>query len=314
MKVSIICNVYNHEKYLRKCLDGFVKQECDFEYEVLIHDDASTDNSACIIKEYEQKYPNIIKPIYQRENQYSKGVKISSTYQYPRAKGEYLAWCEGDDCWIDFLKLKKQVEFLDNNKEYSICAHRVCFNNLYTKCKVNIPSICEDKDYSVDQVIRSGAFVQLSSIMIRKSIHLGMPKCFTAKEFGDIQLYIYGAICGKFRVLKDVMSQYNHGTKNSWTERVAKNKENCIRHNERKIEMLQRVNEYYNFKYDDAFQHAISSSLFNIAYLKNDRREYKKAEYKMFLKARKRMDFVNGIPPFIQRLLRKLKYAIKRQK
>ena len=78
--------------------------------------------------------------------------------------------------------------------------------------------------------------------------------------------------------------------------------------------MLQRVNEYYNFKYDDAFQHAISSSLFNIAYLKNDRREYKKAEYKMFLKARKRMDFVNGIPPFIQRLLRKLKYAIKRQK
>ena len=312
MKVSVICNVYNHEKYLRKCLDGFVMQECNFDFEVLIHDDASTDDSQSIIREYEQKYPDIIKPIYQTENQYSKGVKIAKIYQHPRAKGEYLAWCEGDDCWIDPFKLQKQVEFLDNNTEYSICAHRVCFNNLYTKCKVDIPSINNDRDYTVEEVIRSGAFVQLSSVMIRKNIYLDMPTCFAAKGFGDIQLYIYGAICGKFRVLKDVMSQYNHGTKDSWTERVAKNKENCIRHNEIKIEMLERVNEYYDFKYDNAFQHAISSSLFNIAYLKNDKNEYKKAKYRTFLKARRRMIIINAIPPKIQQLLRKLKRILKR--
>ena len=86
IKVSVFCLVYNHENYLRQCLDGFVNQRCNFKYEVLIHDDASTDNSANIIREYEKKYPDIIKPIYQTENQYSKGVKISKIYQYPRKK------------------------------------------------------------------------------------------------------------------------------------------------------------------------------------------------------------------------------------
>lgn len=86
--VSVLCLVYNHEKYLRKCLDGFVNQKTNFKFEVIINDDASTDKSADIIREYEEKYPDIIKPIYQTENQYSKGVKLSAVYQYPRVKGK----------------------------------------------------------------------------------------------------------------------------------------------------------------------------------------------------------------------------------
>lgn len=95
--VSICTLVYNHEPYLRECFEGFVMQKTNFAFEVLVHDDASTDNSAAIIREYTAKYPNIFKPIYQTENQYSKGVKVSATYQYPRAKGKYIAICEGDD-------------------------------------------------------------------------------------------------------------------------------------------------------------------------------------------------------------------------
>lgn len=118
--ISVCCLAYNHEKYIRECLEGFINQKTDFTFEVLIHDDASTDKTAEIIREFEVKYPKIIKPIYQSENQYSKGIAVSSKYNLSRAKGKYIAMCEGDDYWTDPLKLQKQVDFLENNKEYGM--------------------------------------------------------------------------------------------------------------------------------------------------------------------------------------------------
>ena len=119
--VSICCATYNHAPCIRQCLEGFVMQRTNFKFEVLIHDDASTDGTADIIREYEAKYPSIIKPIYQTENQYSKGMSISATFNWPRAKGKYIAQCEGDDYWIDPLKLQKQVDLLESNINCSLC-------------------------------------------------------------------------------------------------------------------------------------------------------------------------------------------------
>lgn len=119
--VSVICEVYNHEPYLRECLEGFVMQQTNFLYEILIHDDASTDGSVAIIREYEQKYPNLFKPIYQKENQYSKGVSIWRDIQIPRAQGKYVAICEGDDYWTDPLKLQKQVDILEADETLMAC-------------------------------------------------------------------------------------------------------------------------------------------------------------------------------------------------
>ena len=124
--VSINTLTYNHEKYIAQCIEGVLSQKTNFAFELLIHDDASTDKTADIIREYEKKYPLIVKPIYQTENQWSKGIKNSVTYQYPRAKGKYIALCEGDDYWIDENKLQMQVDFLENNPEYGMC---------YTKAK-----------------------------------------------------------------------------------------------------------------------------------------------------------------------------------
>ena len=123
--VSIFCITYNHSSYIRQCLDGFLIQKTNFPFEVLIHDDASTDDTAGIIKEYEAKYPDIIKPIYQVENQYSKGLDINIVYNLPRARGKYIAMCEGDDYWTDPLKLQKQVDFLESHTDYSMCFHSV---------------------------------------------------------------------------------------------------------------------------------------------------------------------------------------------
>lgn len=120
--VSICCVTYNHDNYISDALDGFLMQKTNFSFEILIHDDASTDNTANIIREYEKKYPDIFKPIYQTENQKSKlGGGMNPTFNFPRAKGKYIAVCDGDDFWTDPLKLQKQVDYMENNAEFSMC-------------------------------------------------------------------------------------------------------------------------------------------------------------------------------------------------
>ncbi|WP_281512999.1 glycosyltransferase [Bacteroides acidifaciens] len=119
--VTICCLTYNHEKFVRQCLDGFITQITNFHFEILVHDDASTDKTQDIIREYATNYPEIIKPILQKENQYSKGNKaILATFCYPQAKGEYIAICEGDDYWTDPYKLQKQVDFLQSHPQYAM--------------------------------------------------------------------------------------------------------------------------------------------------------------------------------------------------
>lgn len=121
--VSIACITYNHAPYIRQCLEGFMIQDCDFDFEVLIYDDASTDGTQVIIKEFQEKYPHIFKPVFQTENQFSQGVRgIAARFVYPRAQGKYIALCEGDDYWTDPLKLQKQVDFMEANPEYSFTA------------------------------------------------------------------------------------------------------------------------------------------------------------------------------------------------
>lgn len=118
--VSIICTTFNQKKFIKDTLEGFLIQKTSFPVEIIVHDDASTDGTTEIIKEYESRHPQIIKAIYQTENQYSKRINIAKEFVYPRLKGKYIATCEGDDYWIDPLKLQKQVDFLEENEDYGL--------------------------------------------------------------------------------------------------------------------------------------------------------------------------------------------------
>ena len=124
--VSICCLAYNHAPFIRKCLDGFLMQKTSFSIEILVHDDASTDGTDSIIREYAEKFPELIFPLYETENQFSKGKSavMDIEYNYSRARGKYIAYCEGDDYWTDPLKLQKQVDFMESHPEYSVCFHR----------------------------------------------------------------------------------------------------------------------------------------------------------------------------------------------
>ncbi len=119
--ISIKCITYNHEPYIHQALDGFLSQVTDFPFEIVVHDDASTDQTAEIVRTYEQKYPLLIKAIYETENQYSKHDGTIRRLMQEKMQGKYIAVCEGDDYWIDACKLQKQVDFLEKNPEYVMC-------------------------------------------------------------------------------------------------------------------------------------------------------------------------------------------------
>lgn len=172
--VSISCITYNHVQYIRQCLDGFLMQQTNFAFEVLIHDDCSTDGTTEIIKEYELMYPDIIKPIYEKENQYQQGKPSGSVvWNFPRAQGKYIAMCEGDDYWIDPLKLQKQVDFLDANLEYGMCYTN--FNIYYQDTKHIVHDVFTThsqkfpiKYDSVEEFVLKGGYVCPPSWVFRK--------------------------------------------------------------------------------------------------------------------------------------------------
>lgn len=123
--VSICSIAFNHAGYIRQSLDNLVGQKTDFPYEIVIHDDASTDGTADIIREYISRYPDLFVPILQTENQYSKGLGILCTYSLPNSHGKYVAFCEGDDYWCDSEKLQRQVDYLEAHPEVGMVYGRV---------------------------------------------------------------------------------------------------------------------------------------------------------------------------------------------
>ena len=173
--VSIKCTFYNHEPYLRQCLDGFVMQKTNFRFEAIVHDDASTDGSAAIIREYAEKYPDIIKPIYETENQYSKHDGSLRRVMNAACHGKYIAICEGDDYWTDPLKLQKQVDVLESDPNVSMVY--TAFKTVDTNGNFMLRPIYERYkkiSFSGDvlcQLINSGNFIMTLTTCIRRDVY-----------------------------------------------------------------------------------------------------------------------------------------------
>ncbi len=119
--VSICCVTYNHEATIAQALDSFLMQALDMEIEILVHDDHSTDGTPAILRRYAAQWPGVVKPLFEEENQYQKGVAMDATFNFPRAAGRYLALCEGDDYWCDPHKLRLQVEAMDARPHCTFC-------------------------------------------------------------------------------------------------------------------------------------------------------------------------------------------------
>ena len=246
--LSIVCITYNHEKFIRQTLDGFVNQKTNFKFEVIIHDDASTDKTAEIIKEYQEKYPDIIKPIFQVENKFSQGIPLLKRFVYPCIKSKYVAMCEGDDYWTDEYKLQKQVDFLEANPDYSICFHPVKFIYEDKPNKTNIHPSKKflSQDLTFEKLLKTN-FIQTNSVVYRwrfinESFEDIIPDAILPSDW---HLHLAHAENGKIGVINDVMSVYRRHSGGVWTDTDATNKNLHRRHGMKEIKFYHSVYETF---------------------------------------------------------------------
>lgn len=215
--VSVICLAYNHGEYIADALEGFTNQKTSFNFEVLIHDDASPDNTADIIRCYWERYPEIIKPIFQKENQHSKGVPIGAKYLFPHAKGKYIALCEGDDYWIDMYKLQKQVDFLENHPQYIGITHNTRYINAPGN-DINIKAVLygeeADSVFTLEKFVSGkGVAGHTSSYMYRNIYTKELIKKILNGNFPRLNhtgLTCYLALLGDIFYSKEVMSCHRY--------------------------------------------------------------------------------------------------------
>lgn len=216
VKVSVIVTTYNHGKYLNQCLDGILSQKTSYTYEIIVHDDASNDNTPQIISEYYHKYPGIIRAILQHENIYSQGKSVFDEY-YRFVRGEYIATCEGDDFWIDDYKLEKQISFLENNLEYIAVYHRALvvdhsgksmrklYPGLYSKPNFSIKEL---RNYNLPGQTATRVYRNFWS-KIKPDIYKDYQQC---KGVGDRKLALILTLQGKVYYSDDIMSAYRYVT------------------------------------------------------------------------------------------------------
>lgn len=280
--VSVLCLAYNHEKYIRQALNSMVSQKVDFKFEVIVHDDASTDGTTEIIREFEKKYPDIIKPIYQKENQYSKSVSIFSEYLIPKATGKYFALCECDDFWTSEYKLQKQVEYMEQHPECSLCIHNAIHvdidNNVIGRVQTtksgNRTFTCEEV------VLGDGHFCATNSILAPLKYIKEAPDYFKKLTL-DYIWQIRLASEGDTYCFEEEMSAYRVGVANSWTEKMTSKKAKddlakLYRNINQTLDEFDEVNEY---KYHDAVEKSQIMRSFQILYMTRNFQELKKEPY-----------------------------------
>ena len=205
---------YNHEKFISQAIDGMLKQETDFPFEIIIHDDASTDGTAEIIKKYADKYPHIIQTILQKENQYSQKKNIMAI-PIKEARGQYIATLEGDDYWTDPLKLQKQVDFLEKNSEYVCCYHNSMVINDNNEIVQDV-LFHNPKDYSEKELLSASADMATETVVFRNIIEY--PDFFKGVPIGDTVRWHLMGFYGKAKYLDNVgKSVYRRHEGGVWT-------------------------------------------------------------------------------------------------
>lgn len=263
--VSILCLTYNHASYIERCLDGMLAQEADFDYEILVHDDASSDGTVDILKRYEKAHSNI-KVIYQSVNQFSKGVKITPTYQLPRAKGKYIALCEGDDYWTDESKLQKQVEFMENNPDHFVCFHPVRVTHEDgSQEDFTYPDVEDEEWYTTEELV-SINYIPTCSVLYRRVSYDNYPKNVSP---GDWFFHLYHALHGKIKYMDEIMAVYRKHDKGLWWEYDRDRYKIWVKYGIEHLNMFVELEKLYadrgSPQYKELFNAAINRVMENLA-------------------------------------------------
>ena len=314
--VSILCTAYNHEQYIRSALESFVSQKTDFAFEVLVNDDASSDGTAAIIREFAEKYPEIIRPFYQVENQFSKGIGyIYENIFYPKARGKYFAFCEGDDYWTDESKLQRQADFLESHPDYSACVHNTTlhFCNGSRPDELLIPSR-GDHEVLYENVIRGPIDAyHTSSLMARREIITQTPDFYraaTAHGFADYAWALLLRLNGGIWFIDRSMSVYRlFSNQAAWTSGVDRQYDKLKGFVQGKLAMLRAFLPHAPAEYEPLVEQEILEREFELMYIEGRDKEQRKGPYRQILRRQSRgyqvKNFIKSYVPGLQRLYRR---------
>jgi glycosyltransferase involved in cell wall biosynthesis len=275
VKVSILCNTYNHEAFIESALKGFLSQKCTFPYELIIHDDTSTDKTVSIIKTYETKFLNGFKLLTEVENQVTLGKRVMDITA-PYGQGDYLAVCDGDDVWIDPLKLQKQADYLDDHPECSlvISAHVTQSANFPYLTKT-VQCFKEDKTISIDEVFSelSLRFVYSSFMFRRKD--LIMPDVFKTLRYTDLPRILYSTLIGNVRYISDPMTLYRTGVSTSLSMKQINDHSARIRQLDQLMDFYHQLDDYTSGSHRLLFTQQIAFCALQKAVLQGDKETFR---------------------------------------
>ena len=258
IRVTVYCLAFNHANYIEQTIEGFLSQNTNFSVKFIIHDDASTDNTAEIIKRYEIQYPNLIHGIYQQENQYSKGAKILEKFILPHIEGDYVAVCEGDDYWSDSSKLQRQIDMLDADKNCFMSVHKT--KEIYEN---GAPTGVYFPNESLETgIIKRDEFLKLrygfhtSSYVFRKNEwieYISNPPSFKLTYgVGDVPYLLYFGSLGNVAYIEREMSCYRRGVITSWSVQHAKsNIESLANHASQIYKMYVEFDKYTDGRFKE---------------------------------------------------------------
>ncbi len=222
VEVSILCLTYNHRQYIEQTLEGFLNQKTNFEFEIIVHDDASTDGTQDILRKYEREYGNKIKVIYEEKNKFKLAMANGGYFRgvlEPLAGGRYIATCEGDDYWIDDSKLQIQYDFMNSHPDYICCGHAAkvfnCEENKFSSKYVGCGS--EPQDLTVPLVL-SNHFMQTATLFYKKGFaRKYVTQWFSHAVVGDVSWLIYLIEEGKVFYSPKIMSVYRLSSVGSYS-------------------------------------------------------------------------------------------------
>lgn len=250
--ISIFCVTYNHKKYIRDALNGFLAQKTNYSFQIAIFDDASNDGTSEILLEYKRKYPDKIRLFISPNNIYQSPNRdaIFDNWKRQNLLGRYIAICEGDDYWIDDKKLQIQVDFMEKHKECVMTAHGSIvqdFNNgeLYKR------NVYGENKYLLPQeiIMQPNGNLPTASLIVRRDVFF-RPDIFPKCSVGDVPMQLFALTKGKIYYFERIMSVYRFMHQGSWSSNYSKDIKNAALHNIDFIVFMSKYNEYTNYEYN----------------------------------------------------------------